>query len=259
MKTRGLLLIAALVFFYTLITHAPAATLYAWFTPKGAVPVVQLYGLQGTLASGSVSGISIKGRPAVQDLRWNLRPLWLLLGRADFHVEGGGTALTIDGGLSLLLTGGINLHDMEVSGLLKPLLTAIGQPYLPVDGRAQLQVETLKLRKGLPTAAEGVLNLQGLAWTLARDPLLLGDFQAVVSPQAQGTGAVVTTVGGPMDVSGEGQLSLDQSYDLHLQLKAKAGANPMILNLLHSLGQPDVQGYYHLRRSGQPSRPGAPK
>ncbi len=250
MKTRWLILLGLLVFLYALLFHAPVASLYAWLQPKNAPPRVELYGLEGSLSQGRAAGIVANGRPALTDLSWHLRPLWLLLGRADFALSGGGIDALLEGGVSVLPSGGINLHDLRYSGALKPLLIAAGQAFVPMDGRVGLNVSQLKLRNGLPTTAEGTLNLQGLSWTLAKDPLLLGDFQAVVAPKPEGLVATISTLAGPLDASGEATLAQDRSYDLHLQVKAKAGANPMIVNLLRSLGQPDTQGYYHLRRRG---------
>jgi hypothetical protein len=257
-KIRSLILIGVLAFLWTALLHAPAASLYAWFGPKAAQ--VQLFGLEGSLDEGKVQTLGVNGRPLLQNLRWSFQPWWLPLLRASFHLESAGSDLRLNG-RAALVPGGINVAAAEASGNLKPLLGLAGFPFLPVDGRVHLQLDSLKLRHGFPAAVEGNAELHGLSFALGPNPVPLGDFKAVLGTQAPATGTstpagiriVVSTLGGPLDLSGEVHVQADRNYDYDLQLKAKPGADPGLANLLQggSLGAPDPNGYYHLRNRGQ--------
>jgi hypothetical protein len=256
MKSRTLILIGVAVFAWTLLLHAPAASLYAWFAPKNSP--VQLYGLDGELTEGRLQALGVNGRPVLQSLHWRFQPLWLPLLRAVFHVDGGGQNLSLNGRVALVF-GGVNLANTQASGGIKALLGAAGFPFVPVDGQARMDLDSLKLRQGFPQSASGTAELHGLAWTLTKNPMPLGDFKATISTERPTTGTTganvikvaIETLSGPLDASGEVHLQADRSYDYDLKIKAKDNADPMLRNMLQSMGQqPDVQGYYHLRNRG---------
>jgi hypothetical protein len=257
-KVRTLILIGALVFLWTALLHAPAATLYAWFGPKASP--VQLYGLEGSLDQGKVQSLGLNGRPLLQNLRWSFQPWWLPLLRASFHVASSSSDLSLKGRAAFVI-GGIDLANAEGGGTLKPLLGLAGYAFLPVDGLLHFQLDSLKLRHGFPAAAQGSAELHSLSFALGTNATPLGDFKAVLSTQKPATGTatadairiVVSTLGGPLDLSGEVHVQADHSYDYDLQLKAKPGADQNLANLLQGggLGQPDPNGYYHLRNRGQ--------
>jgi hypothetical protein len=257
-KIRTLLLIGVLAFAWTLLLHAPAATLYAWFGPKDTP--LQLYGLEGSLDEGKVQTLGLNDKPLLRNLRWSFQPWWLPLLQASFHVESAGSDLSLKGRAAFVF-GGVNLAGAEGSGALKPLLGLGGFPFLPVDGLARFHIDRLKLRNGFPTAIEGSAELHGLSFALGPNPVPLGDFKAELSTQSPATGTstpagiriVLSTLGGPIDVGGEAHLQNDRGYDYDLQLKAKPGADPNLVNLLQGggLGQPDSNGYYHLRNRGK--------
>lgn len=257
MKTRTLALIGVFAFLAFAIAHAPVAVLYGWFGPKAGP--TQLFGLDGSLLEGRVAGIVVNGKPTLSDLHWRWHPLQLLLARAAFRVDGGGEALTLDSGVALLPGGGINLTDARLAGGVKPVLGLAGQAFLPIDGQAGLTLDRLKLRKGFPTLAEGRLQLDRLAWTLAKDPLPLGDFEAVLTTESDRIIATVRPLSGPLDVGGEIRvLTADRTYEVDLQVRPKPNAEAMIQNLVRSLGQPDPQGFWHIRTRGALGPPQAP-
>lgn len=256
MKRRNLVLAGVLVFAWTLLMHAPAANLYGWFAPKGAQ--LQLYGLDGELAEGRAQALGLNGRPILQSLHWRFQPWWLPLLRAAFQVSGGGGDLGVDGRVSLVF-GGVNLANTRLTGGIKALLAAAGFPFVPIDGQARLDLDSLKLRQGFPQSASGSAEVHGLAWALGKAPMPLGDFKAVISTERPTTGTsgvdtiklVISTLSGPLDASGEVHLLADRNYDYDLQVKARDNADPTLRNLLQTLGQPDVSGYYHLRNRGK--------
>lgn len=249
LSRRILWIVAGLVFGLTLITHVPAALLYGVFKPKEGSPV-QIHGVQGAWSEGSVSGISLRNRLIAQDLHWQFKPLQLLLGRVALRLSGGGQIATLDGTVTRSF-GGIGLRDFRFAGGIKNLAAAAGYAFVPVDGRAGGELGKLIFKQGALNDAEGSLDLKSLAWTLAREPLLLGDFHAEITTEPEAITAVISSPSGPLEANGTARLLPDQSYDVDILVKPKPGASEMLMNYARTLGAPDTQGYYHIRQRGQ--------
>src|SRR3546814_17287173 len=102
-------------------------------------------------------------------------------------------------------------------------MSVFGQPFAPIDGQANLELTRFKMIGDWPSDIEGSLRIQGLAWTLARDPVVLGDYQADIKPDGNDLLALVHTIGGSLDVNGDARAQPAHSYELHLQLDRKSG------------------------------------
>jgi len=245
---KVVILLGVAVFSLTLISQVPAALLYSVFKPQESPLLV--HGLQGAWSAGSVSGLSLNGRLVAQDLRWQFKPLQLLLGRAALQLSGGGQIATLDGRLAAGL-GGQRLDRFRFAGGIKSIAAAAGYAFVPVDGRAGGEIAKLILKKGQLNFVEGSLDLKSLAWTLARDPLLLGDFHAEITTAPEAITATITSPAGPLEANGTARLSPDQSYEVDILLKPRPGSSDMLLNYVRTLGAPDPEGFYHLRQRGQ--------
>lgn len=250
MKPRSRLLWAcAVVFVLALLVRAPAATVYGWFGPAPGTPApLRLVGVEGSLLNGAAAGLLVKGRTLAAPLNWTLHPLALLIGRisADLDTRGDLTAT----GRIALLPGGLNVHQLRAGGELRMLALAVRQP-LPLTGQLALDLSELKIRDGVPTHAQGRVMVGNLAWALGAKPVPLGDFQAEVAPEGEELVAILSSLSGPLELSGNARLRPDRSYLLDIRIKAKPGTDPALGGLLSGLGRPDPQGYYSLRRNGQ--------
>lgn len=247
MKLRVYLITGVVAFVLALLIHAPATLVFKLLqSPQlTALP----YGLQGSLGRGQMAGIGIQNQTALRQLSWELKPLSLLWGRIRFDLQSRDTAL-LEGQLSFGLFGGSRIDQLRYAGPLKPLLASAGQPFAPVDGEINLQLETLRLAQGRVQTLDGTLRLGGLAWTLARDPLLLGDFQALLSSEDGTLIAKLESLSGPIELNGEARLLPDQSHVYEIRMRPKADAPPMLRNLLSSAGPLDAQGWHVLRGKG---------
>ena len=243
--------LAATAFVLGLIAQAPAASLLGWFLPKDPPPPVELRGIEGSIAHGRAAGVLLNGQVLAQDLRWSLAPLNLLLGELAADVDAKAEGLIAEGRVARRLGGRLRLADFTASGSLPGFLKLARQNFLPVDGAARLNARELVIVDGWPTRAETTLDIQGLAWTLAREPLLLGDYRAVVTTVESGLRADLSSVSGPLELSGEAQLAPDRSYTATLQLKPKPEANSVLRNLLAGSSSPDPQGVYRIKKSGK--------
>lgn len=259
LKLRSYLIIGTVTLLTGLLLQAPAPLLYHWLKPKDAPQSVELRGLQGTLLAGKASTVAVSGRPAVQNLQWSLQPWWLLLANASAQVRAEADQTLIESQLSLWPGQRVNISALNFSGSIKALLAAAGQPYLPLDGMVRIADASVGLKQGWPQSAGGLVQVQGLAWTLAASPINLGDFDATLSEGEQGIEASIVSVSGPLELKGQAKLGKDQSYQLELSYRPRPEATPVLRNLLSSNGAPDASGWYHLRQQRQaPPPPAAP-
>lgn len=251
MKARYLLLAGVIAFLISAVIHAPAAILYAWLVPAEPAPMVTASGLTGNLLQGKASVLRVQQQLLLTELEWTLKPWALLRGRLGYTLQSSDPKLMLAGDAAAGLGGALHLDDFRLTGGVRKVLAAAGQPFVPVDGQLALNVSHLQLSQGWPTVGDGRLQLLGLAWTLARDPVALGDFAVTFSHERDELVALVSTLSGPLDVNGDGRLKADRSYEIHLQVRPKPDAPPMLMNLMRSLGPADAQGYFHIRQQGQ--------
>jgi hypothetical protein len=245
---RGLLIgLVAVVFVWTLLVHAPAALVYGWI--KARVAAVELYGVDGQLGSGTAEGFSVNGRTIDERVKWDFQPWWLPLGRVAFHVEGTGLS-QLNGGIQVGL-GGLRLRGLQGNSDIKGLAGLVGYGFTPVNGAAQVDIALLQLKNGAPVAANGTVDVHGLSWALSQNPVALGDFRATATTESDMIVIKIESPSGPLETSGDIKLTTkDNRYDVDLQLKPKGNPDPVLRNLLESLGPTDPKGFYHLRRGG---------
>lgn len=249
MKRRHLLVIGVLVFLCSAVLQAPAATIYGWLAPEAAS--LQLTGISGTVSNGRAAQLSLGGQPAIGNLGWQFQPLQLLLGRASLRLSGGDQGTLVDGTVFALPSGTVVVRDFRLNGPVKALLTAFGQAFVPVEGTAGIDLSELRLRQAWPQSAAGTLTVRGLAWKLGRDPVPLGDFEALFENETGGIRATLRSLGGALELQGEGSVGLDRRYATELRMKPKPDAQPLVTNLVKNLGAPDRQGWYRLLRNGE--------
>ena len=246
MKRRHLIAAGTIAFLLSFVAQAPAGALYAWFAPKAAT--VELYGVDGTLLHGSVAGIGVQGRPAWQTLHWDLHPLALLTARVLADIDTS-TPAVVRTRVSLA-PWGTTLGDLCASGSLRTLLGAVGQ-VLPIEGQVSADLKSLRLKDGKPKSADGVIDIDGLSWTLAKDPVVLGNFRGTATTDAGKITIKLESIQGAVDASGTIDLDAEQAYTVDLKIKVKPGAPPMVANLVQSLGAPDSTGVYRVLRKGK--------
>lgn len=250
MRSPYLPIIGLIAFALALVAYAPAATLYGWLAPQTPPPPLVASGLSGSLLRGEAAQLRYQQRPLVSGLAWELQALSLLGGRLAYQLQSRDPQLPLAGRVAIGF-GGVHVDDLRLNGSLRQLLAIAGQAFVPVEGQTALDLRRLRLADGWPNDAEGSLQVVALAWTLARDPVALGDFEASFNREQDDLIALVRTLSGPLELNGDARLKPDRSYELHLQLRPKPDAPVMVQNLVRSVGPADAQGYFHIRRRGQ--------
>lgn len=249
MRKRWIVVVALLAFLVTAVLHAPAPLLYAWIADPAQPAKVRLHGVHGSVASGGFASLTVNQRPALRDARWTLRPAWLALLRVAVDVEGGQDAV-LRARVSRAPFSALRLSHVTSAGSVKTLLQVLGQPVLPIEGQARVDLPLVRLDDGVPIEAHGSVEIENLQWTLAREPLTLGSFNAALITEEQGILVKFGSGAGPLEVGGSAVLKPDRKYELDLQLRPRPGAPEQLLTLVRSLGPVDGQGWHHVRRQG---------
>ena len=249
MRKRWLISLAVVTFLVTLLLHAPANLAYAWALGAKGDARLGVFGVHGTVSEGGAAALTVNRRPVLQDVTWTLQPAWLALLRLTADVQSGGDAV-LRARVSRSVFGSLRLTDVTSAGGVKSLLQLAGQPPLPVEGQARLDLPLVRLDGGVPIEAQGSIEVENLAWTLAREPLALGSFNVAVTTDTQGIVASFGSGPGPLEVGGSAVLKPDRNWELDLQLRPRGNAPEQLLTLVRSLGPADGQGWHHLRRQG---------
>lgn len=248
MNRKLLIAVAATAFLCGLVMQAPAT----WITRLiGSQSGIEIYGAQGTLTNGRMDALVVNGRPALQNLRWTFKPLWLLLAQRALDVSAEAEGSSVQMQMHLSPFGNLTLNRLQAQVALARVLALSGQTYLPVDGQLQLDVEQAQVKAGHLLELTGAGQLRGLRWTLSNPVIALGDFDAQAASADGKTQIQLSSPSGPVDAQGQVQLSADGHYQIDLQYRARAQAEPVLRNLIAQAGTPDTQGWVHYRSQGQ--------
>lgn len=248
-------LLALIALVIGLVIHAPAATLYAWFAPASSA--VDVRNLSGTLYRGRAAAVLQQGQLRAENLAWTLQPAALLAASLRYDLSGQALGGPFTARLSAAPTGRVQAAPLLASGDINRLLASIGQGFLPLAGQWRLELERLVIKDQWPEELVGVATVQNASWTLMRDPLVIGDFEALLSTEPDPAGgpptllATVRSLRGALEVEGTARQFADRRQRADLRVRPAADAPPMLANLLRGIGRPDAQGWYRIQQDGR--------
>lgn len=229
-----------------LIIWAPAQWL-AWGVQKASHAQVQLRDTRGTIWSGSAQLVLTGGADSrdAQALpgrfEWSLTPHWTGLNlhwRADCcMVEAADVQVRTDG-----VTWQMHIGDHNAKWPAR-ILTGLGAPWNTLQADGQMHVSTKRLQLSW---TQGRLQVQGLAqlqmhnMSTRLSPIYpIGSYLLELNGTPEGTptpGLVLTTLQGPLMLSGEGQW-VGTRLRFSGQASAQEGHEPALSNLLNILGR----------------------
>jgi general secretion pathway protein N len=245
--------LGAAAYVIILLALFPAQVAYR-FAPQ--TQLVQLGGIEGTLWSGRAAIVSVAGL-RLRELRWELSPWGLLLGRLrgdlDARLEEGFIDTRFD-----ISPATVRLIDLNAGTALTTLANTEILGYLNgMSGQASLALERLVLRDGWIADVRGQLRVAGLAVppllpTLGSAVIALGNYEVQLSSgDADTVLAQFKDAGGPLGVSGTLTLNARREYRLDGRIQARPEAAPELLQGIELMtGEPDATGYRPLLLSG---------
>ena len=240
---KRLTIIAVATFVAGAVSMFPARVAYSLFAPDG----LRLSAISGSIWKGAATEGQI-GDLYFRNLAWRFNPFDLFTGKLGFNVslDPAGGYLSAD--VALAPTGAITLSDVD-GGVSIGALQSIA-PLPGIDGTVRLDLSLLRLEDGLPTAADGQIEISGL---IARglSPTPLGDFRALLVSTDSGVSGSVEDLQGVLDIAGSLQVSFDRTYSLTGLVAAKPNTPESVTSQLQFLGSANERGQREFRFEGQ--------
>jgi general secretion pathway protein N len=231
-----------------LVAYVPAPLLYHW-SRTDMVPQIQVFGARGNLWQGQATSINLAGIQ-LQTVRWQLRPLSLLILRVSHRVTAQTEGGELDAVISRSLLGTLRVSSLKGSLPVEQLGPSLQLPVLPVSGRMQFELDQLKLSNGRPIQAKGVVEFKGLVFSFTSPPAALGSYRGELSTTDEIIKLTITSESGDVEANGSAEVKPEGQYTLDLKLRPRATASASVSGLLQSLGRSDAEGWYLLRRNG---------
>lgn len=230
------------------IVSFPASIAQRWFAPDA----LALAGTDGTIWRGSVAYGGYEGL-AFSDLRWQLHPTALIVGRISLDAE----ARLADGFLRTGLTvtgGGVRFRDLAATTNLATLGSLLPLP--GVRGNLSLSLDELELVDAWPVSAAGTVRVANLSApplipVTGVSTIALGDYTArLTTTDDAGITAVINDDGGPLELSGRADIGDDRSYHLTSKIRPRADASPELVEGLKFMAPADAEGWHAIEQRG---------
>ena len=226
----------------------PAQVAAGWVEARSAL---SLGGVTGTAFSGHAGSVSAPGG-SVDDVSWQLSPLALLVARASAQLR---TASDLDGfsaQVSRSLFGTTRVSDLTGSASVGWLARLGGYTFLPVSGALDVDLKDAVFDDQLNISAlDGQGRFSRVRWELVNPALKLGAFTVDVEHTDAGIHAAIADSRGPLAMDGDANVTAARRYDLDMRLRARAGADPRLKQLLNQLGPADGEGWHRVRERGR--------
>ena len=250
MRQARLLAITGLVtLLLSLVALVPARVAL----PLAGVPAGMANGLAGTLWSGSAQHVTVSGI-AAGPVRWQLKPLRLLLGQVAAVVDVRLPDGFVSGQIALSLGGDVAARDIEAAAPLALLAPSAG-PMGP-GSQVTARFEQLIVDDGKVRTAVGTIQLAGVVLPLpsVQQQLAAGSYSVSfaakdVPPDQPLTGDFHDT-GGPVEISGAVKFTPPRSYEVNGKAKARPNAPEELRNALQMLGPALPDGAHTVSLAG---------
>lgn len=243
LRYLGILLVAYMVF---LAVTLPAARAYAW--SNHSLAPLQLYGIEGSLWSGSASVADI-GAYRLGALTWKVRPWMLLLGRIDVAWEAVKDGNRASGVLARTLGGDLNLKNVTANLPVSDLGAALTSLPIQPAGTLQIRLGDAQISSGSLRAAHGALTWQDAA-IVRPQAVTLGSFVLNLDTLETGVKGTLLDQGGPLEAQGVLLLKPDGSYQFDGILANRDPSQTQIQNALGFIGTPTADGKFAVTYSG---------
>lgn len=190
-----------------------------------------------------IDGVSLR------NLEWTLRPLPLLVGRAELRVSLGVGEGALTGIVGRTLGGVSYARDVRIDAALADLGAVAGFGDLGLRGRVGGNLERIRVGDREVRVMEGALTITGAA---IAEPLnmMFGSFAADIETRDDGIHAALSDREGPLRAEGTATLQPTGEWRLRLRLAPRDPADTRTRDMLRSLGRPGADGRIELTRNG---------
>lgn len=242
------IVIGLAAFVFGLVAFLPARVAAGW--AEQAAPL-SFGGVTGTVFHGRASYVSGPGG-AVENLGWTMHPAALLLGRLSADLEINSDLGGFSAQASRSLFGQTTFEKVRGSASAGWLAKLGGYTFLPLSADVRVDISEASFDDDLRfDALSGEIRVANTRWELFNPPVPLGRFTTALSKADDGIRATIVQSEGPLAL--DGQLSTDETrrYQMDVRLRARAGADERLGQMLDQLGPAGPDGWHQVREKGQ--------
>lgn len=240
------LAIGVTVYLLFLVSNFPAERIKTLLESR--VADLSLHAVTGSVFSGQARQLVYQGLD-LGSLHWQIRPVSLLLGRAEYRVELEHAENHGHGNIGVTLLGRTYGRDLELMLLPDRLINHYSPVAVSTSGELHLEIEQLDLDGDLPRDLAGRILWQNAA-VLEPADMVLGDIEmALLGSGKELAGSIIR--GGVLGASGELALLPGRRYRVNLVLRPGIDASTATLDLLENYTRKQANGDYLIDVSGQ--------
>ncbi|HSG62465.1 MAG TPA: type II secretion system protein N [Pseudomonadales bacterium] len=246
--------LGVLVFFATLVTHAPARLLPA--LTKAAGVELSLLSVEGSLWQGRLQGMQISMEKRdwfVEAFAWQIQPLALLGGHLCMDItEGRGHGISARGELCVNQSGDIQARELVMTAQVGKVLALASFP-LPVDGDGSLNIKRLNWQASQGfDALEGAVFIKDYAYQVNGQREVLGDYQLnIAAPEASILALTFMPSNAKIALQGGLSVQLSGEYEADLQFIPSPEASQALVESLRFVAVKQEDNSYRFKYSGR--------
>ena len=240
--TWKLVLFLLLCLFIALLINMPVNRVLE----QASIPAnIKITLLAGTLFKGQASELRFNGFP-VRQLEYQADLSCLLTARLCYRFE-------FDNGEAHLgyspFTNLIEITGLDVEVPVADLNAMSQQMLVSPSGSLQLKTDKLMIRQGKLTDIDAIAVWKNAGIT--GEDFELGDYQLRINKDSKQYRFSLQDNDAVLDIDGKGSLSSNGNYSLNVDIKAQAGLDSRIKNVLELIARKKGLNQYTINRSGQ--------
>lgn len=254
MRVFKLIVVGVVCYLIALVVFFPAAPVVERLRPQ--LGPVALEGVSGPLFGGRIARVASTDDLLpleASNMTWRPAFAQLLSGggaHIDFDAYGGSTEALV----ARAWNGDITVSDVSMTAKAKALEPLLPAPIAAFDGDLSAEISKVLLKSQLLTEFEGDIEWNN---AVLERPIAarFGTVRIRVAPSDETTHAgTLSATGG--DVTGDGNftIALNGDYSLDILLTPSSEASASLVNSLRRVANPDAQGRFRIRQSGNVNR-----
>lgn len=241
----GLLVLGA--YLVVLVATLPASRVYQ-LAAATLPPSIQLYGLKGSLWSGSADTLVLASQ-RYRNARWQLQPLSLLSGAMVFELDLDNGASLLQGRAGVDIFGNLILRNVSLQQDLGDIQALAQVAPISLGGKISGRIDAVKMSRRQIASAQANFTLRDVAFLLPRRTPW-GDFKLDIEKPDSDTLVKVRDQGGPLRADGLITIDDANQYQINIALEAAADASPDLIQGLNYVGPRGGDGKTRLTNGG---------
>ncbi len=251
MKKRYYIIIGIVSYLFFTLGNVPAAKVISMID----LPI-KLYGVQGSIWSGSADKAIIQGKPPIDNLSWSINPAMILFAHLSGEVKGSFQNQNVIGNISYSALGSFSASNVRASIDATTVQNLMQLPMGELSGKFNINVEAFTANpEGMPEITAKI-KWQNAKVTLI-DTVDLGTVTLDIKPNDRDQlTANVSNINGHLTLKGDANVDDKKAYNLDLSITAETKANDNLRQSLKLFAKRQTDGSYLVKRKGNLSELG---